>query len=79
LFRNVIISLNTLLPNIDFNVCFEDSPNNTQDRQLHHWYIQIIPRKGSWAGFELGTECYISTCLPEQAATKLKKICNRGN
>lgn len=79
IFSKTIVSLNQLLPNISFNICFEDSPNTIEDRKQHHWYMQIIPRKGSWAGFELATDCYISTCLPEQAASKLKKICDRGN
>lgn len=71
LFQKVIKSLNLIFKDIDFNICFEGADLNSGN--IHHWYLQIIPRIGSWAGFELGTSCYINIFSPELAAHNLRQ------
>lgn len=73
IFQRVIKSLSKIFENINFNICFEGSPNIDEYRNIHHWYLQIIPRVTGIAGFELGTSCFIDIFSPETAAQNLKK------
>lgn len=74
LFQKLIKSLNSIFKEVDFNICFEGADLNSGN--IHHWYLQIIPRIGSWAGFELGTSCYINIFSPELAAYNLRNKIN---
>lgn len=73
LFQKMIKSLNLLFPNMNFNVCFEGSPNGLNNINLHHWHLQIIPHLSSLAGFELGTLCHINIYPPELVAKNLRE------
>jgi UDPglucose--hexose-1-phosphate uridylyltransferase len=37
-----------------------------------HWHLEIVPRHGQFAGFELGTGCHITTVPPQESARLLR-------
>lgn len=37
----------------------------------YRWHLEIYPRLAHWAGFELGSECYINPVFPEESAKRL--------
>jgi UDPglucose--hexose-1-phosphate uridylyltransferase len=37
-----------------------------------HWHLEIVPRHGQLAGFELGTGCHITTVSPRDSARLLR-------
>jgi UDPglucose--hexose-1-phosphate uridylyltransferase len=43
------------------------------DDRSYHWHLEILPRLNVWGGFELGSDVYINTVLPEQAADLLRQ------
>lgn len=43
------------------------------DDRAYHWHLEILPRLNVWGGFELGSDCYINTVFPEQAADYLRQ------
>ncbi|MEO8065340.1 MAG: galactose-1-phosphate uridylyltransferase [Candidatus Doudnabacteria bacterium] len=38
------------------------------DVRSYHWHLEILPRLNVWGGFELGSDVYVNTILPETAA-----------
>jgi len=42
------------------------------DDRTYHWHLEILPRLNIWGGFELGSDVYVNTVLPEQAADVLR-------
>lgn len=38
------------------------------DVRSYHWHLEIMPRLNVWGGFELGSDVYVNTVLPETAA-----------
>ncbi len=61
--------LEQLKKDMPYNICFF---NGVKD--VGHFELQIIPRLGNFAGFELGTGCYINSVYPETAAENLRNI-----
>lgn len=57
----------------DYNYFIHTSPADGGNHNHYHWHLEILPRMGTWAGFELGTGIEISTIEPEKAAAFLKK------
>ncbi len=59
----VIASLKNELNMSDYNLILHSSPKDTD----YHWHIEILPRKGQFAGFELATGVnvihYDSLCI----------------
>lgn len=43
------------------------------DERSYHWHLEILPRLNVWGGFELGSEVYVNTVLPETAADTLRQ------
>ena len=38
------------------------------DVRSYHWHLEILPRINFWGGFELGSDVYVNTIMPETAA-----------
>jgi len=74
--RQVMGGLHSIFPDISYNICFYNSPwDRAQDNSRHsHFFLQIIPRLGRLAGFEMATGCYINSVKPEYAAERLRKV-----
>jgi UDPglucose--hexose-1-phosphate uridylyltransferase len=43
------------------------------DERSYHWHLEILPRLNIWGGFELGSDVYVNTVLPEMAADILRQ------
>ncbi len=43
------------------------------DAKSYHWHLEILPRLNVWGGFELGSDVYVNTMLPEMAADILRQ------
>lgn len=43
------------------------------DERSYHWHLEILPRLNVWGGFELGSDVYVNTVLPEVAADVLRQ------
>lgn len=44
------------------------------DERSYHWHLEILPRINVWGGFELGSDVYVNTVTPEQAADYLRQV-----
>ncbi|OWK26859.1 MAG: hypothetical protein US76_03215 [Parcubacteria group bacterium GW2011_GWA2_38_13b] len=59
----------------DYNFYIHTAPVKDEvDWHHYHWHVEILPKTGVWAGFELGTGIEISTIEPEKAAEYLRKV-----
>lgn len=55
----------------------ENSVENLEkilSNQNYHWHLVVVPRVGGFAGFELATDCYINSILPEDAKKKYDSL-----
>ncbi|OGE80142.1 MAG: hypothetical protein A2660_01695 [Candidatus Doudnabacteria bacterium RIFCSPHIGHO2_01_FULL_45_18] len=43
------------------------------DVRSYHWHLEILPRLNFWGGFELGSDVYVNTVLPETAADVFRR------
>jgi UDPglucose--hexose-1-phosphate uridylyltransferase len=59
----------------DFNYVFHTSPVSLESSapEYWHWYVQLLPRMNTTAGFELGTGIQINTMPPEMAAQIMRE------
>lgn len=82
LMKRVLRRLRLSLADADWNAMLHTSPNLAVTHpgywktiaQDYHWYIEIIPRIVSIAGFEWGTGFYINPVSPEDAAAFLQSV-----
>jgi UDPglucose--hexose-1-phosphate uridylyltransferase len=58
----------------DYNYIIRSAPIEDRDVKYHHWYVVIVPKLTTLAGFEIGTGIYINTTLPEQCAEFLRGV-----
>lgn len=58
----------------DYNYIIRSSPISDGEVKYHHWYIVIVPKLTTPAGFEIGTGIYINTALPEECAKYLREV-----
>lgn len=63
------------LKNPDYNFFIHTAPTlRTEEYDHYHWHIEIIPKTGIWAGFEISTGIDIATTSPEDAARLLRGV-----
>jgi len=43
------------------------------DERSYHWHLEILPRLTIWGGFELGSDVYVNTVMPEVSADLLRQ------
>ncbi len=72
-FRVVFKKLYKALNDPPYNFYLHTAPCDGKDYSYYHWHWTIMPKTGTWAGFELGARMEISTIDPEKAAEYLKK------
>jgi UDPglucose--hexose-1-phosphate uridylyltransferase len=58
----------------DYNYVIRSAPIEDRDVKYHHWYVVIVPKLTTPAGFEIGTGIYINTMLPEMCAEFLRGV-----
>lgn len=66
--RKIFLGLN----NPDYNYIIRSAPTDDVHVKHYHWYVVIIPKVTSIAGFEIGTGIYINPSLPEESADYLR-------
>jgi UDPglucose--hexose-1-phosphate uridylyltransferase len=57
-----------------FNLTIHTAPRGDEHKRYFLWHMEIIPRLGKTAGFELGSGMAINTVLPEEAAKVLSSV-----
>ncbi len=69
----VLAALAQLHENFSYNICFHCAPLRLANNAHWHFYLQIIPRStAGFAGFELGTGCFINGVDPLEAAENIR-------
>ncbi len=71
--RNTLNKIYVCLDNPDYNFVIRSSPIGDENTRYFHWYMVIIPKVSTAAGFEIGTGIYINTVAPESAARYLRE------
>jgi len=60
----------------DYNLCFQSAPFESESGakySYNHFFLQIVPRKSSMAGFELSTGSYINSVDPFEFAEEFRR------
>jgi UDPglucose--hexose-1-phosphate uridylyltransferase len=76
--KSVLAKLYFGLGDPDFNLSIDTAPRGDEDAEHFLWHIRILPRLTTRAGFELGSGMSINTVLPEEAATFLRDVVEKG-
>ncbi len=79
--RDLSLNLKTVLGklyfglnNPDFNYVIRSNRPKDAKSEYSHWYISIIPRLTTTAGFELGSGMFINASVPEESAEYLRTV-----
>jgi UDPglucose--hexose-1-phosphate uridylyltransferase len=67
--RRAVGALEALLGAVPYNVVVHNGPSRGD--HPFHWYVTIVPRVSTIAGFELGTGVFVNTVTPAAAAAQL--------
>jgi UDPglucose--hexose-1-phosphate uridylyltransferase len=62
------------LGNPDYNLVIRSYPDDLCGNPYLHWYVSVIPRVTTAAGFELGSGIYINGSVPEESAKFLREV-----
>ncbi len=73
LLREVLSRVHGCLGNPDYNYVIRSSPIGDEDTRHLHWYLVIIPKITTPAGFEIGSGIYINIVPPEESARYLRE------
>jgi UDPglucose--hexose-1-phosphate uridylyltransferase len=71
--RSVLSGLRQKADDPDYNYIFQTYSRHDTPSPSLHWYIQIRPRLGIPAGFEIGSGISVNHSLPEQDAQRLRE------
>ena len=58
----------------DYNLVLRAAGRDSMAVPFFHWYLSLVPRLATTAGFEMGTGMFINTSLPEDDARFLRKV-----
>ncbi len=73
LLKDVLERMRIGLGNPDFNLLIRSAASGDEDARHLHWYMVVVPKLTTPAGFEMGTGIYINTTPPEVAAEFLRR------
>jgi UDPglucose--hexose-1-phosphate uridylyltransferase len=68
--RRTVGALEALLGAVPYNVVVHNGP--VRGDHPFHWYVTVVPRISTIAGFELGTGVFVNTVPPADAAAQLR-------
>jgi UDPglucose--hexose-1-phosphate uridylyltransferase len=68
----VVAALRACLDGPHYNLVVSSPPLDLVHRSASHWFIEILPRVTTPAGFELGSRIVVNVKAPEQAASELR-------
>lgn len=72
--RNLLLKIYNCLSNPDYNYVIRSAPIGDEDTRYLHWYMLIVPKITTPAGFEIGSGIYINSVAPEDSARYLREI-----
>jgi len=76
IFRDTIARINKVLERPAYNLILNNSPfdfeKESNYKKCFHWHIELVPVITGTGGFELGTNSYINSTLPEEAVEILR-------
>lgn len=72
--KATLLKLHIGLNQPDYNLVLNSAPHFSAGEPFYHWYIRIVPRLTTPAGFELGSGITINVSLPEENAAHLRSI-----
>jgi UDPglucose--hexose-1-phosphate uridylyltransferase len=72
--KEILLRIYVGLDNPDLNYVTRSLSPDHGSLKYFHWYVSIVPRLSTVAGFELGTGMFINTVLPEQSAEFLREL-----
>jgi UDPglucose--hexose-1-phosphate uridylyltransferase len=71
--RRTLAGIFNILGNPDFNLVIHTAPIKDEEEDYFHWYMRLIPRVTTQAGFEIGSGIFINTALPEETAASIRE------
>jgi UDPglucose--hexose-1-phosphate uridylyltransferase len=72
--KNILARIHSGLADPDYNFIIRSAPVGDENAKYFHWYMLIIPKLTTLAGFEIGTGIYINITYPEECAEFLRSI-----
>jgi len=69
--------LDKVIGGVQYNYFLHTRPHGDQFadcKQSYHWHLEITPRTSIPTGFELGSDLFVSTISPEDAAQQLRDV-----
>jgi UDPglucose--hexose-1-phosphate uridylyltransferase len=76
--RDVLRALGRALDHPPYNVVVHNAAAGARaaggSQGPFHWWLEVVPRIGVVAAFELGTGILVNTVAPEDAATRLREL-----
>jgi UDPglucose--hexose-1-phosphate uridylyltransferase len=67
-------AMHRVLGNPSYNLIVRTAPVGDEDVRYLHWYMLVVPRLSTPAGFEMGSGIYINPAPPEQCARELREV-----
>jgi UDPglucose--hexose-1-phosphate uridylyltransferase len=74
--KSALNSLFKLFGPLPYNICFQAKPIGNYSSS--HFFIEIMPRLGNFAGMEMGSNLMINSYFPEVYAKKLAALWPKG-
>jgi UDPglucose--hexose-1-phosphate uridylyltransferase len=74
--RDVVAGIERVLGDVAYNVVVHNGPAASGD--WFHWYVTVVPRVSTVAGFEIGTGVLVNTVTPADAAAHLRDVLQEG-
>ena len=71
-FKRLFKNFEKLYGFIPFNICFHTNPVELDTEKYFNMHMHIFPRKFNFGGFELGSDMYVCSTIPERTADVLK-------
>jgi UDPglucose--hexose-1-phosphate uridylyltransferase len=72
--KDALLRLRVGINNPDYNFIIRSAASGDEDARYLHWYMVIIPKITTPAGFEIGSGIYINVVPPEGAAEYLRGV-----
>jgi UDPglucose--hexose-1-phosphate uridylyltransferase len=70
--RRAVGALESLLGDVPYNVVVHNGP--ARGDHPFHWFVTVVPRISTIAGFELGTGVFVNTLAPTDACEQLRDV-----
>jgi UDPglucose--hexose-1-phosphate uridylyltransferase len=72
--KDVLSRLDQALNRPPYNYMLHSAPFDGACERFYHWHLEIVPRTGVQGGLELGSDLYVHSTMPEDAAAFLRNI-----